>query len=318
MKAETTLVEGIAQHYLPTRAEVKIETEEERKARAERVRQENRQRKKRWREQNGDRSIPIPTFQSNFIPDKDNDLRCRVNKRANIIFGIHSSPQKALYIENEFRKRQSKRRGKAPSPSIDGFDSPENMYAALLNAPEFSNVLMQLLAQKGVDSSATETSAQFVELLRSNPDLIRGILPSAPTTEEAQEQFNAVNSEIQYSIVEQTSALEETQSNYLDLQSQLAQHDFTSLNIDHHEGIVAEHPNIMHSLPAPIPRVGIQTEDTTSSVAQPPIPVLSSHSPTPTPEQIPQAVTQAAAQPRPSQDRIRALGFPPMPPPPPR
>lgn len=232
------------------------------------------------------------------------------------MFGMHSSPQKALYIESEFRKRQSKRRGREPSPLTDEFDSAQNMYAALLNTPEFSNVLAQLLAQKGVDSSAAETSALFVELLRSNPDFIPGILPSAPATEEAHEQVDEVTSEIQYSIGEQTPPLENNQSTHLDLQSQVAQHDFMSLDADDHEDIVTEHPTIMHSLPAPIPRVGIKTEDTTSSVAQLPIPVFTRHSPIPTSPQIPQAVAQAPAQPRPSQDRIRALGFPPMLPPP--
>lgn len=233
------------------------------------------------------------------------------------MFGMHSSPQKTLYIENEFRKRRSKRRGKAPSPSADEFDSSENMYAALLNNPEFSNVIMQLLAQKGVDSGATETSAQFVELLRSNPDFIRGILPSAPTTEETQEQFNAVTSEAQYSTVEQTSPLEEVELSHLDLQSHFTQNEFMSLEAGHHDDIITEYPNIMHSLPAPIPRAGVKIEDTTSPVAQPPIPVLSSHSPIPTPTHIPQVVTQAPAHLRPSQDRIRAMGFPPIPPPPP-
>lgn len=186
------------------------------------------------------------------------------------------------------------------------------MYAALLNNPEFSNVLMQLLAQKGVDSSA-----QFVELLRSNPDFVRGILPSAPATEETQEQFDVVTSEIQYSIVGQTSTFDEAQSSHLDLQSQLIHPDLVTLETDDHDNIITEHSNIMHSLPAPIPRVGVKTEDTTSSVAQPPLPALPSHSPIPYPAQIPQALTQGPTQLRPSQDRIRALGFPPMPPPPP-
>jgi hypothetical protein len=59
-QAESTpsLAEGIAQHYFPSRLETKIETEEERKARKERVRLENRERKKRWRERNSDRSNP--------------------------------------------------------------------------------------------------------------------------------------------------------------------------------------------------------------------------------------------------------------------
>ena len=63
MKPETTLAGVIAQHFLPARQEVKVETEEERKARAERVRLENRERKKKWREENSDRSIPITTTQ---------------------------------------------------------------------------------------------------------------------------------------------------------------------------------------------------------------------------------------------------------------
>ena len=54
----SSFAEGIAQHYLPTRPVLRAETEEERKARAERVRLENRERKKRWREQNSDRSNP--------------------------------------------------------------------------------------------------------------------------------------------------------------------------------------------------------------------------------------------------------------------
>ncbi|KAI7830383.1 hypothetical protein BC939DRAFT_489769 [Gamsiella multidivaricata] len=41
----------------------------------QRVRNENRERKKRWREQNEERN-------------KDNDLRCRVHKRANKLFAL--------------------------------------------------------------------------------------------------------------------------------------------------------------------------------------------------------------------------------------
>lgn len=63
---KTSLAEGLAQHYLPTRpGEVKVETEEERKARGEKIRLENRERKKRWREANTDRSI-IPEFLISF------------------------------------------------------------------------------------------------------------------------------------------------------------------------------------------------------------------------------------------------------------
>ncbi|CAO3665742.1 unnamed protein product [Umbelopsis ramanniana] len=66
---------------------------------SEKVRAENRERKKRWREQNEDRN-------------KDNDLRCRVNKRAIRLFGTGDSEHKRTWIEREFVKRQAKRKDK--------------------------------------------------------------------------------------------------------------------------------------------------------------------------------------------------------------
>ncbi|KAI8578446.1 hypothetical protein K450DRAFT_246851 [Umbelopsis ramanniana AG] len=65
----------------------------------QKVRAENRERKKRWREQNEDRN-------------KDNDLRCRVNKRANRLFGKAESANKNQWIQAEFAKRQRKRQEK--------------------------------------------------------------------------------------------------------------------------------------------------------------------------------------------------------------
>ncbi|KAG0238193.1 hypothetical protein BGX31_003329 [Mortierella sp. GBA43] len=85
----------------------------------QKIRNENRERKKRWREQNEDRN-------------KDNDLRCRVNKRALKLFGKGDSEHKARWIEEEFSKRQTKRKEKerkrnpslhpelhSPSPTAD-------------------------------------------------------------------------------------------------------------------------------------------------------------------------------------------------------
>lgn len=74
----------------------------------ERTRLENRERKKRWREANEDRN-------------KDNDLRCRVNKRAHKLFGKDPSKVKELWIEEEFNKRKSKRQekeGKGPDGNL--------------------------------------------------------------------------------------------------------------------------------------------------------------------------------------------------------
>lgn len=47
-----------------------------------------------------------------MLIDKDNDLRCRVNKRALKLFGKGDSEHKARWIEEEFTKRQTKRKDK--------------------------------------------------------------------------------------------------------------------------------------------------------------------------------------------------------------
>lgn len=214
-------------------------------------------------------------------------------------------------MENEFKKRQMKRRGKAPSPSPE-FDNTDNMYAAIANNPEFATIVMGLLAQKGLDTGA-ETSAQFVELLRSNPDFIRNYLNAAPEPNDAQDQFSSATTEIQQSVIEQSSALEATHSDHLDLESQLAQHDFTPLEPQIQDDVMAEQQDMLHSppRPAPIPRVGKKTEEAISSVSPPPPPIPQPNLPLmPSPVQ---AVTPAPVQPRPSQDRVRALGFPPIP-----
>ncbi|KAF9345155.1 hypothetical protein BGX34_004986 [Mortierella sp. NVP85] len=88
----------------------------------QKIRNENRERKKRWREQNEDRN-------------KDNDLRCRVNKRALKLFGKGDSEHKARWIEEEFTKRQTKRKEKErkrnpslhPDLNIQSASSPGDM-----------------------------------------------------------------------------------------------------------------------------------------------------------------------------------------------
>lgn len=51
-------------------------------------------------------------FKTLFLVDKDNDLRCRVNKRAHKLFGKEDNEHKRAWIEEEFRKRQQKRKEK--------------------------------------------------------------------------------------------------------------------------------------------------------------------------------------------------------------
>jgi len=83
------------------------ETDPERIAERERVREENRERKRRWREGNADRN-------------KDNDLRCRVTKRANKIYGHESTLEKKLWIDDEFVKRRAKRLSKEHTKNYNG------------------------------------------------------------------------------------------------------------------------------------------------------------------------------------------------------
>ncbi|CUS13229.1 unnamed protein product [Tuber aestivum] len=75
-------------------------------AERERVRGENRVRKKRWRESNQDRN-------------KDNDLRCRVTKRGNKIWGLEDCEEKRLWMKHEFFRRRSKREAKERARAAD-------------------------------------------------------------------------------------------------------------------------------------------------------------------------------------------------------
>lgn len=62
----------------------------------EEIREANRNRKKQWRVINSDRN-------------KDNDLRCRVHKRATVKFGPDDSDEKTKWIDAEYTKRRRKR-----------------------------------------------------------------------------------------------------------------------------------------------------------------------------------------------------------------
>lgn len=72
----------------------------------ERIRIENRERKKKWREENAERN-------------KDNDLRSRVIKRANNMFGDAATPEKKAWVEEEFNRRREKRLAKKKKEEIE-------------------------------------------------------------------------------------------------------------------------------------------------------------------------------------------------------
>ena len=82
-------------------------------------------------------------------------------------------------MDQEFNKRKQRRKGKQSSSEDIGSERTaqgEDMYSSLLNNPEFTNVLMGLLAQKGVEVGGEETTKQLVELLKSHPEFLRGFL----------------------------------------------------------------------------------------------------------------------------------------------
>ncbi|KAG0207134.1 hypothetical protein BGX28_001565 [Mortierella sp. GBA30] len=103
-------------------------TDPVRQAQSLKIRTENRERKKRWREANEDRN-------------KDNDLRCRVNKRANKLFGKGEMEHKTRWIEEEFKKRQTKRREKEIKKNPNAtFKDPQ---PAIVSKPSVSINLQQ-------------------------------------------------------------------------------------------------------------------------------------------------------------------------------
>ncbi|KAI9797674.1 MAG: hypothetical protein M1833_005335 [Piccolia ochrophora] len=164
-------------------------------AERERVREENRERKKRWRESNAERN-------------KDNDLRCRINKRAKQIWGSKQPAERSAWIEAEFNKRRAKRESKEKVRSFDempndfAFFSP-GFGSALFPAPGVgpqgeTNAAGLLLANAllGVGSDGAGPNAgaanalkaaleggtvdpkPFTEALRAmagNPEIMRGI-----------------------------------------------------------------------------------------------------------------------------------------------
>ncbi|KAJ1802231.1 hypothetical protein LPJ75_006249 [Coemansia sp. RSA 2598] len=105
----------------------------------EKMRQENRERKKRWREVNGERN-------------KDNDLRCRVNKRANQLYGMQSSEAKARWIVEEFERRQQRRRDK------------ETRKRSPLQDDAAEQVKAKCARKEGVDDAAVAAGRQAIPL----------------------------------------------------------------------------------------------------------------------------------------------------------
>ncbi|MCJ1471759.1 hypothetical protein MMC13_000399 [Lambiella insularis] len=172
-------------------------------ANREKLRGENRERKKRWRESNTERN-------------KDNDLKCRINKRAKTKFGADSSAEKAAYIETEFNKRRDKREKKQRARVIEAGEFPSFVIAAELGDrifssqnPELSsdvqdagNLLMNALF--GVRSNGNKRAAsEAAAALKTT--LVEGTLEPKPFIEALKvmatnaELMKGISSELHYS-----------------------------------------------------------------------------------------------------------------------
>ncbi|KAL0086521.1 hypothetical protein J3Q64DRAFT_1740436 [Phycomyces blakesleeanus] len=136
----------------------------------QKVRADNRDRKKRWRALNEERN-------------KDNDLRCRVNKRANKLFGKDDIGPKRHWVEEEFVKRQAKRKEKerrkrvvdgtvAHTPTDYGLDitaATQQLTPQQLQILQETNYLSLICSNLGALSPNTASKLLGVEQGSTNP-----------------------------------------------------------------------------------------------------------------------------------------------------
>uniref|UniRef100_A0A060T5L3 ARAD1B12584p n=1 Tax=Blastobotrys adeninivorans TaxID=409370 RepID=A0A060T5L3_BLAAD len=118
----------------------------------EKIRLDNRTRKQKWRGQNNSRN-------------KDNDLRVRVNRRANILFGPEPSEQKSQWIDTEYHKRRQRRMAKEMGTYRT--DPQPRTLPARMDQPPMEN---------GSDDDGSDmVRAMFESLKNSDTDLTEAI-----------------------------------------------------------------------------------------------------------------------------------------------
>ena len=307
-----------------------------------------------WRIENersgGGNKMPIEVcsaYDLSHVPDKDNDLRCRVNKRANLIYGNGPSPEKDAFIEEEFKKRQRKRKGKISSPSPED----ERLHASVHN-PEFANVLMMVLLQKGLSQ---EDATSLLETLKSNPEALKSFMATstgAPAESTEEQQDETTNEAEEMSEVPQymLHTTEYVDTHGLDASQILLASQglpFENMPTDSTEYATELPPELQSHLdeeraipisiqiPVPIPvqspAMEVKNEPVAEAIPIPPVPpmpplhVTPVRQPIPTipmppmnyppipplPTYIPPATPPASTSQPLSQDRVRALGFPP-------
>jgi hypothetical protein len=242
------------------------------------------------------------------------------------MFGIHYSEQKKLFIEEEFRKRQHKRRRDPDSNDDSG--QGDDAYAAFFNKPEFARAVTDLIAQKGLGEFANDIPMlleSFKQML--SPENFRTLFQ----VEGQGEEQGPMQEDVPYNSI--PTALPEARTRrhvkMLDVEYTSA----TKLDVSTPAvPLMSIHPELRYALPprlhsipttaAPIPRLNIAEKKSTSArkVATPPPAPAPPLIPSPAPEAMPVAPIPTVSNliqpppppPPPPQDRIRAFGFPPM------
>lgn len=85
-----------------------------------------------------------------MITDKDNDLRCRVNKRATKLFGPGDSEAKRIWAAEEFEKRRQKRMEK---------ERRKNMIDNVMSVPGRPSATKQSKRQQPPQQTPEQTAA---------------------------------------------------------------------------------------------------------------------------------------------------------------
>lgn len=205
------------------------------------------------------------------------------------------------------------------------------MYSGLLNNPEFTNVLMGLLAQKGVEVGDKETTNQLVELLKSNPEFLRSFL-SGTGAQEHQEAHTGMEGgmgveaavgdemhlqhlggEMQQAVVIDP-AFHEPEANHSGLPT--VQAHFGDLSMDSQTAFIPEQVEIQPPLPEPVtttaPIPQLRTNPAVESTQLPSQATITSPVQSyPTIPIPPPFMPSAIIHPPPPPERIQAFGFPP-------
>jgi hypothetical protein len=239
-----------------------------------------------------------------------------VNKRASLIFGAHSTPEKTRYIEDEFKKRKFKRRGTDFSPTPE---ASRPWYSDVVNTSDFANVIMQLLVARGLDPHDPD-SIQLVEMLQKDPKSIEKfgltLAPEPPEEEMEEMKEEEFDPNLQQLLPQEGATFEGFEATRFPVANQIQPHENIPIppqdqSFTMNETAILSPP----STSAPILMLDVKTEEVESKPIASTKPIKRAI--IRPPAYIPRAVPNQT-QIIPSKERIRAMGFPPAISPPPQ